>query len=289
MRLPAEERSRLERRLGNADDALTASNIIETIVNHVRASNASALARLHYELEVPEGGDRYTVQLTQGFALFTYEYARVLSKASSRVLDVRLNCRDRCIEVVVARASLEQVPDAVVYAAPAAKKMRHVETDYDSFDVECSRDDRRVITELVDAVYNAVARVPANMAFWFEGVHEHGGDDVSAVSRANDDDASVSEAPSGAILGYSLCFSRAPVLSLAFLEYLMREYAASVASSYVWFSPPERVEEQGDALFVINIRSSKTSVASTKRAVKANLPRGIVAPSGPSKKRVRKA
>jgi len=284
MRLPAEERSRIERRLGSADDAVTVANVIETLANHVKHTSSAGLARLHYELEAPADADRFTLQLTRGIDVFTNEYVRAVRSASTRVLDVRLNAREKRVDVEMARAAAEPAPEAASYVPAESPRRRHLSIDFEPAAVVDAAD-RRLIDSLVDAVYTSVARVPAAMSFWFEPVHE--GDDASSAASRHvaDDDGSVSEAPVGAIVGYSLCFAHAPVVSAAFLDHLATQHSAALASAYMWFTAPARVCD--GPLFVLNVRAASTPVSATKRIVKNNTPRGLATVPMPAKKRAR--
>jgi len=286
MRLPVEERARIERRLGNEADTVTVANVIETLANHLKKTTSGApLARLNYELDAPVDADRFTLQLTRGIDIFTDEYVRAVRSASSRVLDVRLNGRDRRVDVVIARVAAQPVPEAEVYGGGGGTKVRHVSIDFDAATV-VDASDRSLIDAIVDAVYHSVNRVPATMTFWYEPVHEI--DDASASARRASaaDDASTSEAPSAAAtVGYSLCFAHAPVISAGFLDHLTTLHAASIASAYIWFTVPERVSD--GPLFVVNVRAASTAVSSAKRIVKNNTPRGITVASSPAKKRAR--
>lgn len=251
MKLPDDEFDALKARIVDVDDTKRVKGIIETLWNFVRHKSPSVLGQLKWAIELD--AETLTLSILSCMSMFTDEYAHAVFSASTKVLGIVLNARSHSIDIRIAREHAEHEHVRTPYEAPAHKKRQLIAID---FEAATSRDDCTLIETLVDAVYNAVPRVPARMSFWFEPI----------------DDA----------LGYSLCFSHVPELPASFMEHLSARHAASVASSYMWFTPPKRVSDA--PLFVVNIRSASTPVATTKARIKAATPEGLSADEPPTKR-----
>ena len=277
MRLSDDEHDRLERRLKNKDDAVVAANVIETLVGYMRSQSSSQVKSLLYNVhDTTSDADTFVLRFTKGVDVFTHEYMRVILNVSWRVLDVRLDFAERCVDVEIKRTRKNDEREpflAPTYRRPRSKK-RRLSTDFTGSAVH-DRADQSMIDTLVDEVYTSVPRIPAAMVSWFETINDGAaGDESESLAQASSKDGT-------SLLGYSVCFTHMPAISVHFLEYLMGKHAAHIASAYAWFSP-KRIDSP---VFVINCHADATRAEETKVTVRSHLPRGVDASTAPSSKK----
>lgn len=254
MRLDDSEYSYLEKRLESKEDAVVAARVLEALYVYINERTKAKLEHIDYDTVA--GSPYYTIGIKSGVDIFMYEYIRAILSASQRVHHVSFV--GNRVEIAITRCAHTGEATADTYTR-VSRKRRRIDTDYSTANV--SDADQTVIDSLVGDVYSSLERLPMEMTFWFETIGGGGDDDEESESTAT-----------GPPLGYTLCFSNVPHVTSAFLSYLTTQYAAAIASIYMWRNPPTRVSD--GPLFIINIRSADTPIATTKR-VKSNIPRGI--------------
>jgi hypothetical protein len=265
MRLPDETRDHIGRRLVVPEDASIACRVIETLLTHIRAVPRK-VPPMTYEVEpVAETDVEYTLRLIGGIEFVLLDYLRVIMSVSARIISVAIVAATNSINVTVARS--EEHARVLAYVPPTHAKPRRVDIDYEDAKVPDKRD-RATIEALVAAMYSP-PRVPASMLFWFEQIYGVCDDDAS-MSRPRGEDADESE---GTVVGYSLCFTKPPPLTLAFLDHLTVRYAGSLVASYLWSAPPAHVASV--PVFVLNIRLASATSDGAARTLKSRAPAGL--------------